>query len=205
MALVKTIGLDHVVLRCADIETSLRFYVDQLGLEPERVDEWRRGEVLFPSVRITAATIIDLFGEPGDGTNVDHLCLEIEPADLDVLADAFPGSHRGDLLFGAQGLRLEPLRAGPGRQHDRAPQLRPLTSRRGAGRSCRDLPFAGLPVGQDPQVVFSWSNNVAEVVPTSAIAVPIASKFFVALLLSRLAMAVWTSLVEVSTAWIWGW
>ena len=33
-----------------------------LGLEPERVDEWRRGEVLFPSVRITPTTIIDLFG-----------------------------------------------------------------------------------------------------------------------------------------------
>ena len=34
MALVKTIGLDHVVLRCADVEASLRFYVDKLGLEP---------------------------------------------------------------------------------------------------------------------------------------------------------------------------
>ncbi len=103
MALVKTIGLDHVVLRCGDVEASLRFYVDQLGLEPERVAEWRRGEVPFPSVRITATTIIDLFGEPGDGTNVDHICLEIEPTDLDELAGSFPNSRRGDLLFGAQG------------------------------------------------------------------------------------------------------
>lgn len=103
MGLVKAIGFDHVVLRCTDVEKSLAFYVDLLGLEPERVEEWRRGDVLFPSVRITPTTIIDLFGQPGDGTNVDHLCLVIEPADLGVVAASFPGSRRGDHLFGAQG------------------------------------------------------------------------------------------------------
>lgn len=103
MALVKTIGLDHVVFRCADVEASLTFYVDLLGLEPVRVEQWRRGDVPFPSVRITPTTIIDLFGSPSDGTNVDHVCLEIEPTDLDELADMFPDSHRGDHLFGAQG------------------------------------------------------------------------------------------------------
>ncbi len=104
VALVRTIGLDHVVLRCADIEASLAFYVDLLGLEPERVEQWRQGDVPFPSVRITPTTIIDLFDGAGDGANVDHICLEIEPADLDELAKAFPGSHRGDQLFGARGL-----------------------------------------------------------------------------------------------------
>lgn len=103
MALVRIIGLDHVVIRCADVEASLAFYVDALGLEPERVEEWRRGDAPFPSVRITPATIIDLFDMPSDGTNVDHICLEIEPADLDELADSFPESHRSDHLFGAQG------------------------------------------------------------------------------------------------------
>ncbi|MGA9276936.1 VOC family protein [Ilumatobacter sp.] len=104
MALVRTIGLDHVVLRCADIEASLAFYVDVLGLEPERVESWRRGDVPFPSVRITPTTIIDLFDGPGDGANVDHICLEIEPTDLDDLAVSFPESRRGDHLFGARGL-----------------------------------------------------------------------------------------------------
>ena len=103
MGLVKAIGFDHVVLKCADVEKSLAFYVDLLGLEPERVDEWRRGDVLFPSVRITPTTIIDLFGQPGDGTNVDHICLAIEPVDLEAVAASFPGSRRGDHLFGAQG------------------------------------------------------------------------------------------------------
>lgn len=100
---IKVIGLDHIVLRCADIERSLEFYCDALGLEGERVDEWRRGEVLFPSVRLTATMIIDLFAPGPNGTNMDHVCLVIEPADLDEIASAFPGSRRGDGLFGAQG------------------------------------------------------------------------------------------------------
>jgi catechol 2,3-dioxygenase-like lactoylglutathione lyase family enzyme len=103
MPLVKVVGLDHIVLRCADVEKSLAFYCDTLGLEGERVDAWRRGEALFPSVRITPATIIDLFGGARDGTNLDHLCLVIEPADLDALARAFPDARRADDLFGAQG------------------------------------------------------------------------------------------------------
>jgi catechol 2,3-dioxygenase-like lactoylglutathione lyase family enzyme len=100
---VQVTGLDHIVLRCADVERSLAFYVGELGLEPERQDEWRRGEAPFPSVRITPTTVIDLFGGRPDGTNLDHVCLVIEPADLDTVVAAFPGSVRGDHLFGAQG------------------------------------------------------------------------------------------------------
>ena len=100
---VQVTGLDHIVLRCADVERSLAFYVDELGLQPDRVDEWRRGEAPFPSVRITPTTIVDLFGGTPDGTNLDHVCLVIEPADLDEVAATFPGSVKGDHLFGAQG------------------------------------------------------------------------------------------------------
>ena len=103
MAIVKTIGLDHLVIRRADIEASLEFYVDILGLQPIRVDQWRQGEVLFPSVRITSTTILDLCDGASTGTNVDHICLEIEPTDLNDLSIALPQSHRGGHLFGAQG------------------------------------------------------------------------------------------------------
>ena len=103
MPAVKVTGLDHIVLRCADVEVSLAFYCDELGLAPERVDEWRRGEVLFPSVRVDATTVIDLFGAARDGQNLDHFCLVIEPTDLDALAGRFPGAVRADGLFGAQG------------------------------------------------------------------------------------------------------
>ena len=41
---VKVTGLDHIVLTCADVERSLAWYIECLGLSGERVDEWRRGE-----------------------------------------------------------------------------------------------------------------------------------------------------------------
>jgi catechol 2,3-dioxygenase-like lactoylglutathione lyase family enzyme len=106
---VKVIGFDHVVLRCADIEASLAFYCGELGLEPDRVEEWRRGEVLFPSARVDASTLIDLF-PIGEGParaevpNVDHICLVVEPVDLDALAERFPSGRRADGLYGAQGI-----------------------------------------------------------------------------------------------------
>ena len=103
MPAVKVTGFDHIVLRCADVEASLAFYCDELGLEPERVEEWRRGEVLFPSVRIDPTTLIDLFGAERDGRNLDHFCLVIAPTDLDALAARFPGAVRADGLFGARG------------------------------------------------------------------------------------------------------
>lgn len=102
---VRVTGLDHIVLKVADVERSLAFYLEHLGLEPVRVDEWRRGEVFFPSVRVDATTIIDLLEGIPDGVNVDHLCLVIEPTDLEALRDTFrfevvdgPGPR-----FGAQG------------------------------------------------------------------------------------------------------
>jgi catechol 2,3-dioxygenase-like lactoylglutathione lyase family enzyme len=112
MTVVQVIGLDHVVLRCRDVEASLAFYCDELGLAPDRVEEWRRGEVPFPSARVDATTLIDLFPGPGgpavptDVTdrNMDHVCLVIGAVDLDVLAARFAGSRRADGLYGAQGV-----------------------------------------------------------------------------------------------------
>lgn len=102
---LRVTGLDHVVLNVADVERSLAFYCGELGLAPERVDEWRRGEVLFPSVRIDAHTIIDLLAAARTGENADHLCLVVEPLDLEALK----ASGRFDVVdgpgtrFGARG------------------------------------------------------------------------------------------------------
>ena len=100
---LRVTGLDHIVLCCADVERSLEFYSGTLGLEPVRVDEWRRGESPFPSVRVTPTTIVDLVAEEPSGTNLDHLCLVLEPIDLDALAEAFPGSRRAARVYGARG------------------------------------------------------------------------------------------------------
>ena len=83
---LRVTGFDHIVLVCADVETTLAWYSDLLRLEPVRVDQWRRGEVFFPSLRVSEATIIDLIaGQPSDG-RLDHFCLVVEPVDLDAIA-----------------------------------------------------------------------------------------------------------------------
>ena len=105
-ALVTVVGLDHIVLTTSDVERALAFYTDVLGLEGVRVEEWRRGEAPFPSVRIDATTLIDLARGERSGANLDHLCLVIEPTDLDAVAasgllEVVSGPTEG--LFGAQG------------------------------------------------------------------------------------------------------
>ncbi|MFD9796005.1 VOC family protein [Streptomyces sp. NPDC059070] len=79
---------DHLVLNVQDVERALAFYTDTLGLEPVRVEEWRAGKVPFPSVRVNANTIIDLFDRPRGESNVDHICLVVEPLDWQEVIDA---------------------------------------------------------------------------------------------------------------------
>jgi catechol 2,3-dioxygenase-like lactoylglutathione lyase family enzyme len=103
---VKVTGLDHVVIDCADVERSVAWWRDELGCEPLRLEEWRRGEVPFVSVRLDATTIIDLFARERTGENVNHLALTVDGVDLAELA----ASGRLDVvggpaqLFGAQGI-----------------------------------------------------------------------------------------------------
>jgi catechol 2,3-dioxygenase-like lactoylglutathione lyase family enzyme len=85
---VRVRGLDHIVLRCSDVERSLAWYCGELGLSGERVDQWRAGEVFFPSVRIDTTTIIDLLPLGPDGQNVDHFCVVIDTIDLRAVKEA---------------------------------------------------------------------------------------------------------------------
>ncbi|MBA9045842.1 VOC family protein [Streptomyces griseofuscus] len=72
---------DHLVLNVSDVERALAFYTGPLGLAGERVEEWRAGKVSFPSVRVSATTVIDLFERPRGESNVDHICLVVDPLD----------------------------------------------------------------------------------------------------------------------------
>ncbi|MCX4635685.1 VOC family virulence protein [Streptomyces sp. RPA4-5] len=85
---MRVTGFDHLVLNVADIERSLAFYCGPLGLEPVRVDDWRAGAVPFPSVRVSPTTIIDLMQGSREGSNVDHLCLVVEPLDWQEVIDS---------------------------------------------------------------------------------------------------------------------
>jgi catechol 2,3-dioxygenase-like lactoylglutathione lyase family enzyme len=103
--MVRAIGVDHIVLNVNDAEAMMAWYRDELGLEPLRVDDWRRGRVPFISLRVDATTIIDLFQAERTGENMDHVALVVEPTDLDALV----ASGRFEIewgpvsLFGAQG------------------------------------------------------------------------------------------------------
>jgi len=105
---VRVIGFDHIVINVSDVERSLAWYCDVLGLEPERADEWRRGEVPFPSARVNEHTVIDLFATERSGQNTDHFCMVVEPTDLQAVVDA----GRLEVLvgpvprWGAQGMAM---------------------------------------------------------------------------------------------------
>jgi len=105
---MKVVGFDHVVVNSSDIERSIAWYCDELGLEPVRVDEWRRGDVPFPSVRIDDRTLFDFHEAAPTGTNVDHVCLVIDDGnELDRIVASgdwdIVGDGPADGLFGAQG------------------------------------------------------------------------------------------------------
>ncbi len=99
-------AIDHVVLTVPDVERTLAWWRDELGLEPERVDEWRRGEAPFVSLRISGDTLIDLFPGERTGENVNHVALVVEGVDLDELAAS--GRFEVEMgpadLFGAKGV-----------------------------------------------------------------------------------------------------
>lgn len=91
--------MDHIVLNVSDIDRSLQFYTEVLGLQAERVEEYRSGKVGFPSVRINEGTIIDLFpperqerpAAEGYAENLNHLCLALENEDMGAVVDFLKG------------------------------------------------------------------------------------------------------------------
>ncbi len=102
---MRVTDIDHVVFNVSDAEKSVAWWQDMLGLEPVRLDEWRRGEVPFVSVRISATTILDLFVTERSGENVDHMAINVVDIDLDDLATSgmFDVVRGPVSVFGARG------------------------------------------------------------------------------------------------------
>jgi len=103
---MRIVELDHIVLRVTDMDRSVAFYRDVLGMEPVRLEEWRRGEAPFVSMRVTAGTIIDLQLGEVTGTNMDHVALVVAGADL---AELVASGRFGEVaaprsLYGARGV-----------------------------------------------------------------------------------------------------
>jgi catechol 2,3-dioxygenase-like lactoylglutathione lyase family enzyme len=93
MAELQIIEMDHIVLNVSDVERSLAFYIDVLGLQGERLEEFRNGDVGFPSVRINDNTLVDLMSTPGAKSNpeanknLNHYCLVARSVDLAQVAE----------------------------------------------------------------------------------------------------------------------
>lgn len=86
-------GMDHIVLNVGDVERSVAFYRDVLGLGIERLDQWRAGAIGFPSVRLSADTLIDLVGVTAgrEGEcrvlNLNHFCLVVADDTLEPIVE----------------------------------------------------------------------------------------------------------------------
>lgn len=82
--------IDHVVLRVADLDRALAFYVDALGCTVEKVQaeigltQLRAGDSLIDLVPLDGLLGRQGGAGPGaEGRNVDHVCLKISPFDVD--------------------------------------------------------------------------------------------------------------------------
>ncbi|MDJ0684084.1 MAG: VOC family protein [Alphaproteobacteria bacterium] len=117
--MIDYLGLDHVVLRCRDIELMRRFYGETLGMVEERVladlglYQYRAGSSLIDLADVERPVgQLGAADSPPDpaSPNMAHLCLRIGDADLAPIAarlsaqgidvDAEPGRRYGADGFG---------------------------------------------------------------------------------------------------------
>jgi catechol 2,3-dioxygenase-like lactoylglutathione lyase family enzyme len=109
---MKIIGADHTNWRVRDLERSLRFYRDALGLKPFGLEEYRREERPIVSLRITPTFILHLRPdpsfEPAPTGGYDHLALVVEETDMEALEEylrtkGVEVERRSEGVIGAQG------------------------------------------------------------------------------------------------------
>ena len=107
-------GIDHLVLRTADVGRMVRFYVDVLGCVVEKeqpafgLTQLRAGSALIDLVSLDGPLGRAGGAGPGaEGRNLDHFCLRIDPFDIHSLRSHFD-IHRVDIghveqRYGAEG------------------------------------------------------------------------------------------------------
>jgi catechol 2,3-dioxygenase-like lactoylglutathione lyase family enzyme len=114
MSAIEIRGIDHVVLRVADVSASLRFYCDVLGCREERrLDELGLIQLRAGAALIDLVPIDSPLGRAGgvaagdEGRNVDHFAVELAAFDGAELRHYLTqmGVEPGDVTtrYGARG------------------------------------------------------------------------------------------------------
>lgn len=103
--MVRATAVDHLVLTVPDVEGVVTWYAERLGLEVLRLEEWRRKEVLFVSLRVSGVTLVDVLEGERTGENVNHVAFVVDDVDLDAVATSgeFEVVMGPADLFGARG------------------------------------------------------------------------------------------------------
>jgi catechol 2,3-dioxygenase-like lactoylglutathione lyase family enzyme len=88
---LKVVDADHTNFRVKDLDASLGFYRDAMGLEPFGLEEYHRGERTIVSLRVTERFILHVTPDPeferGPTGGYDDLSLVVEEAKPDELAE----------------------------------------------------------------------------------------------------------------------
>ena len=115
--------LDHAVLWVENANRALDFYVNVIGLDPVRAEEFKTGKARFPSVRINDSTIFDIMersellplvqnftGSRDDvgGTPINHLCISMSASEYEavlkrLVEQGVEAKSGGEDVFGARG------------------------------------------------------------------------------------------------------
>lgn len=121
---MKILGIDHIVIRVADMARAVAFWRDGLGCTVEKVQEQyglvhlRAGTALIDLIDIAGSLGREGGRGPGlEGRNLDHVCLRVEPFDpaairahLAAMGIAVEDPKR---RFGAEGYGLSLYLADP--------------------------------------------------------------------------------------------
>ncbi len=111
---MQLVGLDHLVLRCHDLERMIAFYTEVLQCTLEkRVDSLGLVHLRAGRSQIDLISVSGELGKRGgpaagaEGHNMDHFCVRIEPFDIESLRRHF-AAHGIDLgpvhvNYGAEG------------------------------------------------------------------------------------------------------
>lgn len=90
--------IDHLVLRVADVDRMMRFYIDVIGCSLEKTQEaiglyqLRAGSSLIDLVTVDSKLGRMGGAAPGrEGRNLDHFCLRIEPFDGEAILSFLTG------------------------------------------------------------------------------------------------------------------